>query len=216
MDASVALDNITVRHLPTKRVFDLAFSLFALLITFPVFITIAIIIRLSSKGPAIYAHKRVGRGGISFDCFKFRSMYPDADVRLKELLKNDPEMAKEWEQSHKLKNDPRVTPIGKFLRKTSLDELPQFLNVLKGDLSVVGPRPVVEAEVRKHYKENAPIILSVRPGITGLWQVSGRSDTSYENRISMDLNYVTNHSLGVDIMLVLKTIPVMLLRKGAY
>lgn len=210
------LIDATIRHLPLKRTFDIVFSCLVLLLIFPLFMAIAIIIRLTSKGPAIYAHTRIGRGGKSFNCLKFRSMYADADSRLQQILQNDPIRAAEWEQCHKLKNDPRITPIGHFLRKTSLDELPQFLNVLKGDLSVVGPRPVVEAEVKKYLKEKAGKILSIRPGITGLWQVSGRSNTSYANRIALDEYYIENHSFLLDLQLVLKTVPVMLMRKGAY
>lgn len=210
------METTKIKHLPVKRAFDILFSLFALAVTFPLFMTIAFLIRFYSKGPIIYAHERIGRGGKPFHCFKFRSMYPDADVRLKEILHQNPELAAEWEKSHKLKNDPRITPVGRFLRKSSLDELPQFLNVLIGDLSVVGPRPVVEAEVQKHFKDKATKILSIRPGVTGLWQVSGRSDSSYENRIALDEKYVENHSLLLDISLVLKTIPAMVTRKGAY
>lgn len=215
-EVTLAMTEEEIRHLPLKRTFDLLFSLFALLITFPLFMTIAILIRLQSAGPIIYAHERIGRGGKMFKCFKFRSMYADADLRLRELLKNDAALAEEWEKHHKLKNDPRITPIGAFLRKSSLDELPQFLNVLKGDLSVVGPRPVVQAEIQKYFKEKAPKILSVRPGITGLWQVSGRSNTSYEHRIALDEHYVENHNFLFDILLVLKTIPALLSRRGAY
>lgn len=210
------MDQINIRHLPTKRIFDILFSLFALLATFPIFLTLAVIIRLTSKGPAVYGHQRVGRGGKPFKCLKFRSMYQDADERLTELLQQNPEYAAEWEANRKLKKDPRITPIGQFLRKTSLDELPQFLNVLKGDLSVVGPRPVVADEVVQYYKEKAPKILSVRPGVTGLWQVSGRSNTSYSHRVELDEHYVENRSFGLDMTLVLKTVPALLTRKGAY
>lgn len=216
MEALLALSDKPIQHLPLKRAFDVVFSIFALLFTFPLFMTIAILIRLQSPGPIIYAHERIGRGGKSFKCFKFRSMYVDADIRLTELLKNDLSLKEEWEKSYKLKNDPRITPIGKFLRKSSLDELPQFLNVLKGDLSVVGPRPVVKAELQQHFKEKAQKILSVRPGITGLWQVSGRSNTTYEQRVALDVHYIENHNFLYDLYLVLKTIPALFLRKGAY
>jgi undecaprenyl-phosphate galactose phosphotransferase len=143
-------------------------------------------------------------------------MYPDADERLRDILKCCPEKRLEWEKSHKLKNDPRITPIGKILRRTSLDEFPQFWNVLKGDLSVVGPRPVVRAELNKYYKQRAQKVLSVRPGITGLWQISGRSDTSYERRIALDEMYVDERSLLADIKIISKTIPSMISFKGAY
>ena len=216
MEVTLTLTEEPIRHLPLKRTFDLLFSLFALLITFPLFMTIALLIRFQSPGPIIYAHKRIGRGGKTFKCFKFRSMYVDADVRLEALLKEDQALKEEWEKSRKLKNDPRITSIGRFLRKTSLDELPQFLNVLKGDLSVVGPRPVVKEEIQQYFKEKAPKILSVRPGITGLWQVSGRSNTSYAERIALDEHYIENHTIAYDLYLVLKTIPALVTRKGAY
>jgi undecaprenyl-phosphate galactose phosphotransferase len=173
-------------------------------------------IRLTSKGKAIYSHERIGRGGKPFNCYKFRTMYRNADQRLQEILESDPQLREEWQKSFKLKNDPRITPIGKILRKTSFDELPQFWNVLKGDLSIVGPRPVVKEEINQYFGVKAYKILSVRPGITGLWQVSGRSDTSYETRIHLDEKYVDNHSLLLDLKLVLKTIPCMVRSKGAY
>lgn len=215
-----------VRHLPVKRAFDILFSLCALTFGLPLFLSIAAAIKLTSPGKTVYSHERIGRGGKPFPCYKFRTMYADADARLQELLANNPDMKKEWDASHKLKNDPRVTPIGLFLRKTSLDELPQFWNVLKGDLSVVGPRPVVQAEVTKHLGIKAAKILSVRPGLTGIWQVSGRSDTSYTTRIHLDEKYVdrvhqrnSRFSLDViamDIKLIAKTIPSMISSKGAY
>ncbi len=205
-----------IKHRAIKRIFDMSFSLAILTLLSPVFLLIALAIKLSSKGPIVYGHKRIGRGGKIFNCYKFRTMYPDADVRLKEILKTSPELQAEWERSYKLKNDPRVTPIGSFLRKTSLDEFPQFWNVLKGDLSVVGPRPVIKDEIVKYYGVKAGKVLSIRPGLTGLWQVSGRSDTSYARRILLDEEYINNQSLALDIKLVLKTIPAMLSSKGAY
>lgn len=205
-----------IKHIPIKRGFDIIFSIAILIIGFPIFLLIAMAIRLSSNGKVVYSHERIGRGGKPFMCYKFRTMYPDAELRLKEILENKPELRREWEATHKLRNDPRVTPIGRFLRKTSLDELPQFWNVLKGDLSVVGPRPVVKAEVIKHLGVKASKILSVRPGLTGIWQVSGRSDTSYSTRIKLDESYVDNHSILLDLVLIAKTIPNMISSKGAY
>lgn len=205
-----------IKHNVIKRGFDILFSFCVLVLTAPLLLIIAASIRFFSKGKIVYAHERIGRGGKPFHCYKFRTMYSDADKRLIEILENNPEMRKEWEMSHKLKNDPRVTPIGKFLRKTSLDEFPQFYNVLRGDLSVVGPRPVVQAEIQKHIGHKAGKILSVRPGITGLWQVSGRSDTSYSRRIQLDEKYVDNHTLLIDLKLIMKTIPSMVSSKGAY
>lgn len=200
----------------SKRCFDLLFSLLALIIFSPLLIIIAVIIKCSSKGPIVYAHERVGLGGKVFRCYKFRTMYADADQRLKDLLSSSPALKAEWETKFKLKNDPRVMPIGAFLRKTSLDELPQFWNVLRGDLSVVGPRPVVKEEIDKHFGSKAPKLLSVRPGLTGLWQVSGRSDTSYARRLALDEHYIDHHSLWLDIKLIAKTIPAMIFSRGAY
>lgn len=206
-----------IRHIPIKRCFDIVFSLLCLIIGAPLFCIIALIIYMTSPGPVIYSHPRIGRGGKSFKCYKFRSMHLDAQERLREILESDPEMKKEWEQTYKLKNDPRITPVGAFLRKTSLDELPQFWNVLIGDLSVVGPRPIVKEEVEKYLGIKAYKILSIRPGLTGLWQVSGRSDINcYEKRISLDEYYVDNQSLALDLELIAKTIPAMIQSKGAY
>lgn len=205
-----------VKHVPIKRTFDILFSLLMLILLTPLFLFILLSIKLTSRGKAVYSHVRVGRGGKQFKCYKFRSMYRDADKRLTDILASDPKLKDEWERSYKLKKDPRVTPIGRLLRKTSLDELPQFWNVLKGDLSVVGPRPVVQEEINEHFGVKAYKILSIRPGITGIWQVSGRSDTCYETRIKMDEQYVDKHSLLLDIKLVLKTIPCMISSKGAY
>jgi Undecaprenyl-phosphate galactose phosphotransferase WbaP len=199
-----------------KRIFDVIFSIFAIIITLPITIPIAIIIKLTDGGNIIYGHERIGKNGKKFKVLKFRSMYMDADKKLKEILENDPSAREEWEKSFKLKNDPRITPIGKFLRKTSLDELPQFINVLKGEMSVVGPRPVTEEELKRFYKEKAIIYEKVKPGVTGYWQVEGRSDTNYEERIAMDEWYVKNQSFWLDLKIILKTIKVMITGKGAY
>jgi len=205
-----------VKHFPLKRAFDLIFSLSVIVLCSPLFLLLAILTRLTSKGRVFYFHERIGRKGNVFRCYKFRTMYADADKRLHKILKKDRTKRLEWEQQRKLKQDPRVTPFGCFLRKTSLDELPQFWNVLKGDLSVVGPRPVVKDEIINHYGPKARKILSIRPGITGLWQVSGRSDTSYQTRIAMDEHYIENRSFFMDLKLVVLTIPSMITRKGAY
>ncbi|MDP1880377.1 MAG: sugar transferase [Parachlamydiaceae bacterium] len=207
----------SIKHLPLKRTFDIFFSIFCLIILSPIFLVISILILFTSSGNIIYSHERMGRGGKPFRCYKFRTMYLDADIRLAELLKHDPQLLKEWQQTYKLKKDPRVTAIGNVLRKLSLDELPQFWNVLRGDLSVVGPRPVVKEEFEKYFGTKGYKILSIRPGLTGLWQVSGRSDiTCYHKRIQLDEYYVDNQSLLFDLQLILKTIPVMLGQKGAY
>jgi len=206
-----------IKHIPIKRIFDIFFSLIFLTISSPIFLLISLLIFIKSPGKIIYFHERIGRGGKPFRCYKFRTMYKNADQRLKEILETHPHLREEWEKNYKLKKDPRITPFGAFLRKTSLDELPQFWNVLKGDLSVVGPRPVVKDEMARYYRFKAYKILSVRPGLTGIWQVSGRSDVhSYEKRILMDEHYVDNHSFSLDMKLIGKTIPAILFSKGAY
>lgn len=208
---------ISVKHLPIKRIFDILFSLTVLILFSPLFLMIALAIFITSPGNIIYSHQRIGRGGKPFPCYKFRTMYQDADLRLKEILEKNPVLKEEWEKTYKLKNDPRITPIGAFLRKTSMDELPQFWNVLKGDLSVVGPRPVVEEEINKYFGHKALKILSMRPGLTGPWQVSGRSDiTCYKKRIELDEFYIEKQSFFFDVVLIAKTIPAIIQSKGAY
>lgn len=199
-----------------KRAMDIAGALILLLVSLPVFAAIALLVRLDG-GPAFYSHPRVGLGGRRFGCLKFRSMVVDADQRLAALLERDPEARAEWERCRKLRHDPRVTWIGRFLRATSLDELPQLINVLRGEMSLVGPRPVQAAELETHYGPVATAhYLSVRPGITGLWQVSGRSETSYAARVALDSQYATNPSLWTDIRILLRTPAAVLLRRGAY
>lgn len=209
-------DRCRIRHMPLKRIFDILFSVLILIFGAPLFFLIALAVKCTTTGSIIFSHERIGRGGKRFQCYKFRTMHADAEQRLKAILKNDPERKKEWDATHKLKNDPRITPIGKILRKTSLDELPQFWNVLIGDLSVVGPRPVVYREIVNHFDGKAGKILSIRPGITGIWQVSGRNDISYKTRIQLDEKYVDNQSLMMDMKLIIQTIPVMIQAKGAY
>jgi len=176
----------------------------------------AIRIKQESPGPVFFAHKRVGQDGKIIPTYKFRSMYKDAKERLEQLLEEDPAAREEWEKSYKLKDDPRVTKIGSFLRRTSLDELPQIFNVLRGEMNFVGPRPVIQEEIDKYYKEDAEYYFMVKPGITGLWQVSGRSDTDYEFRVATDKWYVSNWSLWLDIVILLKTVKVVLKKDGAY
>jgi len=198
-----------------KRPFDIFFSLIAILILLPIMLVIAILIKIFDRGNCIYTQRRVGLNGKEFNIFKFRTMYTDADKRLENLLKNDLKAKEEWEKFFKLKNDPRVTPIGKFLRKTSLDELPQFFNVLKGDMSIVGPRPVTKEELIKFYKDKAELYKSVRPGITGYWQVTSRNNiTSYEERVKMDVWYIENQSFLLDLKIVLKTVLAMIRMEG--
>lgn len=205
-----------VRHLPIKRIFDLLFSGSVLLLGAPIFTAIALVIRLSSPGPIIYGHKRVGRGGRPFRCYKFRSMYPDAASRLRKILASDPNARKEWEAHRKLKNDPRITPIGRLLRKYSLDELPQFWNVFRGELSVIGPRPLTRDEIVNAVGARAAKTLSVRPGLSCLWQIEGRNDLSYAKRIDLDVEYVNRRTLWLDLLIVAKTVPAMLHGRGAY
>lgn len=205
-----------VRHIPWKRAFDVVFSLAIMLLGLPIFLLISFLIMCTSEGNPFYSHTRVGRGGRPFRCYKFRTMYVNADERLEQLLKANPKFHKEWKSKHKLQNDPRITFIGKFLRRTSLDELPQFWNVLIGDLSIVGPRPVVPIEVHRHMGHKAAYILSVRPGLTGLWQVFGRSNTSYKYRIKLDEKYIRKQTFSLDLFLIIKTLPVMIFARGAY
>lgn len=199
-----------------KRTFDIVVSLLLLPILLPVIGILAFFIKRESPGDIFYAHNRIGKDGRIVPVMKFRSMFSDSKERLEELLANDPEIKKEWETNYKLKNDPRVTKIGDLIRKTSMDELPQIFNVLKGEMSLVGPRPVVADELEKYYKESAEYYKMVKPGITGFWQVSGRSDTDYDFRVKVDTWYVYNWSLWLDIMVLIKTVRVVLLREGAY
>lgn len=200
-----------------KRLFDILFSLLVLCSGFPFFAILALLIKCCSKGPVFYCSLRLGHKGQLFKLWKFCSMYCDADSRLKNLLREDPKLHEEWQRFFKLKNDPRLTSIGKLIRKSSLDELPQFWNVLKGDLSIVGPRPYLPCE-EKRIKEFADIdvLLSVTPGLTGIWQTSGRSTLSFEKRIELDLKYIQTHSFLLDIQIIVKTIPEMITSKGAF
>ena len=200
----------------TKMLFDYTLVVIALPFVFPVLVLIGLAIRFSSPGPALYSQIRAGKDGKPIRVYKFRSMYRDADVRLKELLATDTAARTEWKKTLKLKNDPRVTKLGAILRKTSLDELPQLINVLKGEMSLVGPRPVPEQELLECYRERSDFYKLVRPGMTGLWQISGRSDVSYEQRVEMDTWYVFNWSLHIDLVILYKTIGVVLRRRGAY
>lgn len=197
-----------------KRLFDFIVAS-VLLILFSWFFVFLIVRIRQSGGPAIYSHQRVGQGGKKFSCYKFRTMVPDADKVLKDFFARDPQAAVEWQRDFKLRNDPRVTKIGAFLRRTSLDELPQLWNVIKGEMSLVGPRPIVEEELCR-YGDQLEYYLEAKPGMTGLWQVSGRNDTGYEQRVGLDTWYTRNWSLWYDIVILLKTVKVVLNRTGAY
>ncbi|HEY9651209.1 MAG TPA: sugar transferase [Coleofasciculaceae cyanobacterium] len=200
-----------------KRLFDVVFSLSILILFFPVYLILAILIAVTSPGPIFYVQKRVGRNYKPFGCIKFRTMVVNADELLLDLMEKSPELREEFEDNFKLKKDPRITAIGRFLRMTSLDEFPQFWNVLKGDMSVVGPRPLVPEEIPR-YGHHMDKILTIRPGITGLWQVSGRNDIPYNRRIQIDVYYVNFRNFWLDLWLIVKTIGVILSIKnnGAY
>lgn len=197
-----------------KRLFDVVTSIALLIILAPFFGFLSWKIR-KTGGKAIFGHARIGQHKKSFSCLKFRTMVQNADEVLAELLARDPEARTEWERDFKLKKDPRITPIGAFLRETSLDELPQLWNVLKGEMSLVGPRPIIEEELER-YGEQVGYYLEAPPGMTGLWQISGRNDTGYEDRVALDCWYVRNWSLWYDLVILIKTVSVVFARKGAY
>jgi len=198
----------------TKRLFDIVTSLSIIILLSPLLIYITRKVR-KDGGPAIYGHERIGQSGKPFKCLKFRSMVINSKEVLEELLANDPEARREWDITFKLKNDPRITSIGHFLRKTSLDELPQLFNVLKGEMSLVGPRPIITAELGRYDDEVEYYLLS-KPGMTGLWQVSGRSEVDYSTRVYLDAWYVKNWSMWNDIAILFKTVGVVLKKEGAY
>ena len=197
-----------------KRVFDIVTVLMISLLFAPVILIVCLCL-LVTRGPMLFGHKRVGRDGRLFTCYKFRTMIPNAEEVLVKLLASQPELRAQWAADHKLVDDPRITLVGRFLRKTSLDELPQLWNVLKGDMSLVGPRPIVQEEMLR-YGNMIRYYLAVRPGITGLWQVSGRNDTSYEDRVILDRAYVLSSSFAIDFGILLGTIGRVLNRSGAY
>ncbi len=198
-----------------SRLLDIGIAIVIIAFTAPLLIAIALAVKLQDGGPAFYRQNRIGLNGRAFACFKFRSMLVDADARIAALLEADPLARLEWAQTQKLRSDPRVTALGRFLRKSSLDELPQIFNVLRGEMSVVGPRPIVEFEIPR-YGRYFRYYCSVRPGITGLWQVSGRSDVSYRRRVLLDVVYARSRSVTLDIKILLKTPMVILLSKGSY
>ena len=199
-----------------KRVFDLVTVAVILALFGWLMVIIAIAVRLSSGSKVIYGHTRVGRNGQLFQCLKFRSMVENSDEVLRNLLETDADARAEWDRDFKLKDDPRITRIGRFIRTTSLDELPQLWNVIKGEMSVVGPRPVVQAEFDQYYGNAKEHYLSVPPGLTGLWQVSGRNDLDYSTRVALDKSYVENSNVFYDFMIVIRTVKVMVVRRGAY
>ncbi len=198
-----------------KRCFDLICSVFIFILLLPLFVSIALLVKFSSGNKIFYSHQRIGRHGVPFYCLKFQTMYPNSAELLAELLANDQEAYTEWHKGFKLRNDPRVTPIGAWLRKLSLDELPQLFNVFKGEMSLVGPRPIIAAEIER-YAEGYYYYQLVTPGITGLWQISGRNDIDYQDRVRLDEWYVKNWSLWYDTVILIKTVGVVIRRSGAY
>jgi exopolysaccharide production protein ExoY len=197
-----------------KRDIDVIGALVLLLLASPVVLALSILV-VADGGPVFFSHRRVGRNGVSFGCFKFRTMFVGAEECLARYLRYHPEAVLEWERDQKLVRDPRITPLGGMLRRTSLDEIPQMWNVLIGHMSLVGPRPVTESELRDRYGRHADIITSVRPGVTGAWQVSGRSEIDYSSRVQLDTTYVLSRNLVTDIRILLQTVSVVLRRAGA-
>lgn len=195
-----------------KRFFDLILAAAMLPVLFPIIFTLWALTRMDG-GRGFFAHRRIGQNGKVFRCWKIRTMVMDSEKRLRDYLVANPDADREWRESHKLTNDPRVTPIGKFIRATSLDELPQIWNILRGDMSFVGPRPVVRMEMHK-YGDHRSSYQAMRPGLTGLWQVSGRNDVSYQERIDLDIDYICRISLRVDALIILKTVSAVLNRTG--
>ncbi len=201
----------------SKRLFDIVFSLAVLILFSPVYLLLGLLIALSSSGPIFYVQERVGKNYKRFECIKFRTMVVNADELLTEMIETSPQLRQEFEDNFKLKYDPRITWIGRVLRVTSLDEFPQFWNVLMGDMSVVGPRPLVVEELPR-YGAHIDRVLTIQPGITGLWQVSGRNDIPYPQRVRMDLYYASSRNFWMDLWIVVKTIGVVVFPKnnGAY
>ena len=198
-----------------ERALDICLAIAALIFTAPLLLILAVLIKLQDGGPVFFAQMRIGQNGRLFQCYKFRSMVVDAQSRLDELLAIDPIARAEWERDHKLKNDPRITRIGGFLRRSSLDELPQLFNILRGDMSWVGPRPIVYAEIAK-YGRWYRYYVRTKPGLTGMWQVSGRNDVDYRRRVALDIVFTRGRSLRLYVYIIAMTVPAVLSRKGTY
>lgn len=209
-----ALDgSIRIRNERLSRALDVGVAALVFLLVLPVFVLLCLAIWAHDGGRPVFVHRRIGRGGKLFPCLKLRTMVVDSEQRLQELLQSDPAAAFEWHVSQKLRNDPRITPLGAFLRKSSLDELPQLLNVIVGHMSLVGPRPIVAAEA-KRYGRYFKFYCAVRPGITGLWQVSGRNDVSYRRRVAIDTVYARSRSVAMDLAILTRTVPAVLTSRG--
>lgn len=197
------------------RLLDVALCTLAMIFLLPLLLVVTAAVFVSNPGPIFFAHRRVGRGGRTFYCYKFRTMIVNAEERLEQILAGDVVRKLEWERDHKLKDDPRITSIGLFLRRSSLDELPQLWNVLRGDMSIVGPRPIVQGEISRYGRYFADYC-KVQPGITGIWQVSGRNDVSYRRRVAMDITYSRTRSLGLNVRIMAMTVPSVLMARGSY
>lgn len=197
-----------------SRVIDVVATLSLIVVLFPVMLLLTVAVAIDAKGSPVFAHRRIGKGGRPFKCYKFRTMCNDAEARLEAILRANPELRREWNEHHKLSNDPRITPFGHFLRETSLDELPQLFNVLVGEMALVGPRPIVQAELSR-YDRHLPSYLSVKPGLTGLWQVTCRSESTYRRRVAIDRVYAARKCLLLDLRILFATIPAVLSRRGA-
>lgn len=197
------------------RVLDIAVAVIAIIFIAPLLLALAVLIWSHDGGGPLFSQERIGYGGRRFRCFKFRSMVIDAEARLAALLDSDPAAREEWLADHKLREDPRITALGRFLRRSSLDELPQLFNILRGDMSVVGPRPIVQAEVAR-YGRFFSRYCSVRPGLTGLWQINGRNDVSYRERVAYDVLYARRRSLSANVVIIVMTVPAVLQRRGCY
>ena len=198
-----------------KRAIDILFSAVAIILLFPIWLLIALAIKINSRGPVIHKAKRLGKGSTFFIKYKFRTMVPNGEKVLQELLQRDQKLREEYAKNYKIRNDPRITRVGKFLRKTSMDELPQLFNILKGEMSLIGPRDIILPELEQHYGHCKEKFLSVKPGLTGLWQVSGRSKLPYEKRVELDMYYIDHRSPWLDLKILVKTIPAVLKGEGA-
>ncbi|TCS04362.1 MULTISPECIES: sugar transferase [unclassified Rhizobium] len=199
----------------SKRAVDIVIATTALVLLSPLMLIVALIVKLSDRGPVFYSHTRIGYGGTPFGCLKFRTMRTDAAAQLAELLRTNPSARAEWETTRKLRNDPRITAVGEILRKSSIDELPQLINILRGEMSIVGPRPVTAEELAR-YGEHVTSYMAARPGLTGQWQISGRNDVSYEYRVALDVQYVRDWSLARDFIIIAKTVPALFSQRGCY
>lgn len=197
------------------RLFDVVFALSLLFVALPALVLVAILLQIDSPGRLFFVQRRIGKGGVAFNCLKFRTMCEDADAVLARHLAADPQAKAEWEADFKLRDDPRITRLGTIVRKFSIDEFPQLINILRGDMAVVGPRPIVPAEIER-YRRSYVDYCAVKPGLTGMWQVSGRNDTSYNRRVALDRFYVRNKSLWFDLRIVAMTVPAVLGARGSY